>query len=981
MKAVTLKLIITSFFCIFMQKNYAQDINYTFHNYTLKDGLAGNNVYCATQDKEGFIWFGTETGLSRFDGSHFKNYTVSDGLPDNEILNIFTDSRGRVWLMPFKKSLSYIYKRKVYNNTNDTILKNIKILGNCFNITEDNNQNIIIHDTKAIHIVNVRGEVKTILAETLGKNIQFVNIYKTIVGSIYVLTKREIYKLEENILVKIFTLSEENFFPFNTLGQIVTDSSVLLQNSILVPTNNNSFIAEHPFDSKRIKFYPFNFSTSSLEKIDNKIYSTSSMGVTFFDVNTPLKNTNITINRPVNRLFEDKEKNTYLLSRNAGVFIKSNAGIKNQIFASKNVKNLGVDCISANENNLFLGATNNNPIILTKHNSNNVKDLSDTKFQSYIGFGNAVSPICYFNETENKKILIADISGIYEIEKNTIKPILNRITIKHLQNIGNFYLIGTVDKLIITNKPNFKIIDTLWNERTTAANFIDNNYYIGTINGLYKLNTNKVSTYLGDSFPIFKHRISSIKIASDNTIWVSTNDAGIAAYKDGKVLQIFNDSNGLTSNICRNLYINGNYAWVGTDKGVNKIDISKQPYKIVINYTTTDGLASNMINAVYTDSNMIYVGTPEGLTYFDETKIVNNSTCDMRILGITNSGKEQQWDSSKIILAHKDNNIRIDFVAISFKAAGDIEYSYRLVGLSNEWKTTRENYISYPSLPSSNYTFEVKAINKFGQKSELIKVDFEIEKLLTEKIWFRVLLLLLSLGAIYFYFNRRVNKLKREALEKEAIADKVNDMEQMALKAQMNPHFIFNCLNSIQEYVINSDVKGANKFISDFSKLIRSTLDNSSKKVISIEDEIKYLTNYLTLEQYRFENKFEFNIFTNKELNLADTYIPPMLLQPYLENAIRHGINNKKDGQGFIQINMLKVYKNLVCEIIDNGIGITAATKLKGKVHIEYQSKGMELTAKRIQLLNKNIEQDILVQIEDITHPETGTKVTIIIPI
>jgi LytS/YehU family sensor histidine kinase len=245
----------------------------------------------------------------------------------------------------------------------------------------------------------------------------------------------------------------------------------------------------------------------------------------------------------------------------------------------------------------------------------------------------------------------------------------------------------------------------------------------------------------------------------------------------------------------------------------------------------------------------------------------------------------------------------------------------------------------------------------------------------------KLLLILVTLGAIYFYFNRRINKLKKEAAEKNALNEKINEMEQMALKAQMNPHFIFNCLNSIQEYVINSDVKGANKFISDFSKLIRSTLDNSSKKVISIEDEIKYLNNYLTLEQYRFENKFEFNIFTNKELNLADTYMPPMLLQPYLENAIRHGINNKKDGVGLIQINMLKVYKNLVCEIIDNGIGIAAAKKLKGNTSIEYQSKGMQLTAKRIQLLNKNIDEDIVVQVEDITAPATGTKVTIIIPI
>ena len=519
-------------------------------------------------------------------------------------------------------------------------------------------------------------------------------------------------------------------------------------------------------------------------------------------------------------------------------------------------------------------------------------------------------------------------------------------------------------------------------ERATSALYDIDSVFIGSLNGLFVVKQNKTNYALSYIDKIFERRISSIKKGPDGTIWVGTYDAGVVAYKNGKVLQVFNDSSGLTSNICRNLFVNGNYLWVGTDKGLNKIDITKPPYKIAINYTTTDGLASNMINAVYTDSNMVYVGTPEGLTFFDETKIINDSKCNMRILGITISGKEQQWDSSKIILKNIDNNIRFDFVGLSFKSAGDIVYSYRLIGLDkNDWKTTRENYLEYPSLPSGNYSFEIFATNKFGLKSETIKIDVEIEKKLVEKGWFRLLLLILSLGLIYFYFNRRINKIKSAAQEKQIISNKLNEMEQMALRSQMNPHFIFNCLNSIQDYVINGDVQGANKFITDFSRLIRSTLDNSSKKIISIEDEIKYLTNYLTIEQYRFENKFTYNIYKDYTINQYDNYIPPMLLQPYVENAIRHGINNKKDGAGIIQINILKQNDNLICEIIDNGIGRKAAMEFKTSNAIEYQSKGMELTAKRIQLLNKNVGEDIVIKIEDVEPPNMGTKVTLFIPI
>jgi ligand-binding sensor domain-containing protein len=973
------KIILLFFFISVATHSFSQDINYTFHNYTLKDGLAGNNVYCATQDKEGFIWFGTETGLSRFDGSHFKNYTVADGLPDNEILNIFTDNRGRIWLVPFKKSVSYIYKRKIYNSTNDSILKKIKILGNCYNITEDNDHRIIIHDSKAIHIVDVNGQIKSINVESFGKNAQFVNVYRTSSGNIYVLTKRDVFKLERSSLVKIFSLPETELTPFFTTLQTVTDSSVILQSSGKY-NPKYPMVGEYFFYSKIANRYSNSPLSGMFESVGNKFYTTSSIGVNFINIrNTPLKSSLI-IDKPVNRLFLDWEGNTYLLSRNAGVFVKSNAEIMHKNFSNNDVKDLGVDYINGRNNTLFIGAANNNPILVDKNNLNKANFLSTIKSHGSEIFGGSLSPICYFNKSDNNRIIVANASGVFSGGKKEWERSIDKVAIKYVQEVDNNYLIGTVDKLVIASKTDVKILDTFWNERTTAANFIDNNYYIGTINGLYKLTINKTSTYLGDSIPIFQRRISSIKKGLDGIIWVGTYDAGVVAYKNGKVLQVFNDSNGLTSNICRNLFINANYLWVGTDKGLNKIDISKPPYKIVINYTTTDGLASNMINAVYTDSNMVYVGTPEGLTFFDETKIVNDSKCNMRILGITVSGKDQQWDSTNIILKHADNNIRFDFVGLSFKSAGDVMYSYRLVGLDNEWKTTRENYLDYPTLPSGNYTLEIQATNKFGIKSEIVKIDFEIEKLLLEKLWVRLLLLLLSLGLIYFYVNRRINKIKERAREKQVIANKLNEMEQMALRSQMNPHFIFNCLNSIQDYVINSDVQGANKFITDFSRLIRSTLDNSSKKTISIEDEIKYLTNYLTIEQYRFENKFAYNIYKDEQINLQDNHIPPMLLQPYVENAIRHGINNKKEGVGFIQINILKQNNNLVCEIIDNGVGRKAAFALKGNNAIEYQSKGMDLTAKRIQLLNKNVGEDIVIKIEDVEPPKMGTKVTVFIP-
>ncbi|MBL0146867.1 MAG: histidine kinase [Chitinophagaceae bacterium] len=182
---------------------------------------------------------------------------------------------------------------------------------------------------------------------------------------------------------------------------------------------------------------------------------------------------------------------------------------------------------------------------------------------------------------------------------------------------------------------------------------------------------------------------------------------------------------------------------------------------------------------------------------------------------------------------------------------------------------------------------------------------------------------------------------------------------------------------------METDVKVANRFITVFSRLIRKTLDYSSRDEITIQDEKEYLSTFLSLEQMRFENKFEyfFNIAANIEKN--EIRIPPMLLQPYIENAIRHGINNKKDGTGKIIITISLKNNNLICDITDNGIGRLASEKLKGNVHLEYQSKGMELTAKRIELLNVNRKFPIKVSITDLINTEgnsLGTKVTLVFP-
>jgi LytS/YehU family sensor histidine kinase len=204
-------------------------------------------------------------------------------------------------------------------------------------------------------------------------------------------------------------------------------------------------------------------------------------------------------------------------------------------------------------------------------------------------------------------------------------------------------------------------------------------------------------------------------------------------------------------------------------------------------------------------------------------------------------------------------------------------------------------------------------------------------------------------------------------------------MEQKALQAQMNPHFIFNCLNSIQQYIFGKDILTANKYISGLATLIRATLQNSTFPVISLTEEISFLSTYLSLEKLRFKEEMDYTIEIDPDINPQVLGLPPMLIQPFVENSMRHGIRHKENGKGHIFIEIRRENDRLKITIEDDGIGRESAAKFKSSEHIEYQSKGMSLTAERIRNLNTAHGKNITVEVFDLmdANGPSGTLVVI----
>ncbi|HMG68031.1 MAG TPA: histidine kinase, partial [Chitinophagaceae bacterium] len=226
------------------------------------------------------------------------------------------------------------------------------------------------------------------------------------------------------------------------------------------------------------------------------------------------------------------------------------------------------------------------------------------------------------------------------------------------------------------------------------------------------------------------------------------------------------------------------------------------------------------------------------------------------------------------------------------------------------------------------------------------------------------------------------NKLQLQKLESERtraeLQQQATELEMQALRAQMNPHFIFNCLSSINHFILKNESEIASDYLTKFSRLIRMVLNNSKNPLINLEDELEMLRLYLDLERLRFNNSFDYNIGFNNHFDISSIFIPPLLLQPFAENAIWHGLMNKK-GQGILEFAFELDNHVLNCYITDNGIGRKKAETLKSKSSEKQKSMGMQITAERLALFNNNTEQTIY-SVEDLVDAEgqpAGTTVTL----
>ena len=331
-------------------------------------------------------------------------------------------------------------------------------------------------------------------------------------------------------------------------------------------------------------------------------------------------------------------------------------------------------------------------------------------------------------------------------------------------------------------------------------------------------------------------------------------------------------------------------------------------------------------------------------------------------------------------LSYRNNFLTVTISSTEFSQPGELEYRYRLEGIDKDWIET--NYlnrtISYPALSYGNYTFYTSIKNEDGTWSDSkINLHITITPAWWQTILFKLFLTVFLLSISYLIIRNRIKNIRKKEQEKNRHEKELMELESKALRAQMNPHFIFNCLNSIKSLIQDEQKDKSVTYLTTFSKLIRTLFNNADKKEITLYDEIETCKLYLQLEAMRFDAKFSYSITVDENLDMKSVLIPALVIQPFIENAIWHGIV-PKDTPGHVSLHVFREGDKIQIVIEDDGIGREASMKHKSASGLTHQSKGVYMTQSRLNLSNRLTEKNAQFTITDKKNnlgESTGTKV------
>jgi ligand-binding sensor domain-containing protein len=979
--------------------------------YTLKDGLPQSQVNAIVQDDLGYLWIGTQGGgIARFDGISFKVWNEKDSLISNyihalrfqkdalligtrqglsvRIKNTFNNyTTPRVYHIETTTNATYLGTRKgiyTYNSVDGT--KPV----DCNAIINNTQINAILFDGTSFWIASRKGLWKTDRLSTNGKFIKILNgDFKSLV------------QYKNNVIAASFTDGIFSFEKGKTNFQMVSEVKQI--NSINLIHTSELWINTTNTGIKRINLDD-NLAEKSITKRN---------GLSVYNIR---------------EVYKDRQNNVWIGSSGGGLFkleknnfrhyTKNNGLTANRIYALHYL-----------ENTLWLSTAESGLMTIDSTGIQQEKETSE-----YLN----VKVKTLTNDNEGRIWAGTEKKGIYIYQKKVRDTIVyDSMLVDEIsyetQKIEDIYTatITTADGLPSDWIRNIKIYGSqIW-----AAT-----YSHGIVSFQYDYKGKKVynlKTY-GSEQGIEDLAIRDLARDETGRVWYSTNKGHLGYIKNNKVTHIepkdvtgsevtigtiifhnydmylgtfgkgiwhstlskkleFKQLRGekklYSNNIYQLIFDDNDMLWAGSERGVDQISLNKKNEIVnVIHYGRNDGFLGieTCHNATTKDTDgNLWFGTIYGLTkyapstseqqfskpklqlHFEDVEVAYQSLDSIDLRDWTNSDKQLQLSADK-------NNMAFQFRSVDLDNPEAIVYRYKFD--KNNWSPwTKESKITFGDLDYGDHTFLAQSRNKDWLKSDPIDFKFHVIQPFYKKTWVRNVfwtVLGLIAFAIVLLYIKRVKAKNRAIRERLQLENHMLSLEQKALRLQMNPHFIFNVLNGIKGMSRN-DITKMDKTINTFAVLLRETLTNSRKDTITLAQEIKTLKNYVEVELLMANKDFSYKIELNSDLDPEEVLIPPMLIQPFVENAIRHGIMPLQR-PGELKIHFTTDTNFLYATITDNGIGIHQSQQ--NKIKTDHQSMALEVTKERIESLAGSNTLKIE-EVSEKDHTLAGTKISFKIPL
>ncbi len=1016
-----------------------------FRSFGYKDGLPRGVVNDFVQTDDGFIWLAIlKLGLVRFDGYHFKIFKPIIGdtssLPDDYIFQIVKSHRNGLWIA----SASGIIWFDLATYKSYLIKLPVRFWPMFYHVFEDSKQRLWVYWGKQFylyeHTSNKFTEIKNRIATDAfsGKklnieNAVFYDIKESQDGDLFLLgnflfkynhtdseftvyektrnnvadyrasafdeEKKNIWLSGWNGLLKYNykndSLVDYNFEKIGTQANIENHSFVSLKNSSQLWLPNEQQIRVFDKNTSKVSLY-------KKSNTENLLVTKSNVkGINGIEWFWDYKSGFVTLLPSVNRFLYNK-----ILPKDERVLCQWHDSLNNIIwYGTEDRTRIG---------HLYKYNTGTNRFIRIKIPLKGIgavrfiiPDLNNTCLVAVTDIlpPNPTGKLFFLNtETNTLTPVTKQISNHNKFTTDSI-----RYRNAYLDKAGNYWITTEGQGLInynIKSQQFFQYVSNSKDSTTLSSNYIysvacgSNNtvwtgsdYEVDSVLNKLDVTTGKVQRIL-----LFSNNFRIQPLCEDEkgNVWISTN-SGLACYNrySGEkyivreiaqlITRAYEDSNG---NI---IALNAEGVWL-----YNPVK------RITRRFDEQDGIRLEYFEDDYVSKRIcllndsIFISDSYRFPVSDlypKQEVPPLHFTSIKIFGkeLTTTKNVDALDT--LILQHNENQLSFEFAALSFLSTERNAYTCMLQGADTSWQQLgADNSIIYANLSPGNYTFKVKTANLDGIWGNERKMYVEIVPAFWQTTWFKSLILILIAAFLYWLYRNRLdkvnlkNKIKNEHLEiqkREAeFKRKLSEIEMAALRSQMNPHFIFNCLNSIKLYTVQNDSIAASEYLTKFSRLIRLVLENSRKERVELQSELESLRLYIEMEAMRFKEKLQYTITENMDTSFTE--IPPLLIQPYVENAIWHGLMHKESG-GNIHIIVDKVGTDDILQITitDDGVGRVKAAELKSKSAVIGKSFGMKVTSERIAIINQLYNTNTTVQITDLYQENgeaCGTQVILQIP-